>query len=138
MPVYESFEAALSQALGEATRPPGAVDQVGTTPWVDLIRAGRCGHGLAARRAAGVARAVTPVAEAPQARALAEFARLGVRLHRPFTTRELRRAYRALARAVHPDRHPGLDPADQARLTDEFAAINAHYRLLLSLAVDAN
>ncbi|HEV8396721.1 MAG TPA: DnaJ domain-containing protein [Vicinamibacterales bacterium] len=42
----------------------------------------------------------------------------------------LRRAYRALARRYHPDRHQGCSPAEREQLARLFAEATQHYRLL--------
>ena len=46
-------------------------------------------------------------------------------------TDEVKRAYRRLARALHPDAHPGASPAELRELEDHFAAVTAAYRRLL-------
>lgn len=55
---------------------------------------------------------------------------LGADLPADFTDEELRRAFRALARRWHPDRHPGASPAEHARLARTFAAVMTAYRCL--------
>lgn len=68
---------------------------------------------------------------ARQREALSTFVLLGARLDESFTEKELRSAFRSLAREYHPDRHHGSAPAELARLTRLFATINAHYQYLL-------
>ncbi len=72
------------------------------------------------------ARTLTPA----QRRALGHLVALGAAISPDFTREELRSAFRALARAFHPDRHPGIGPAEQARLSAAFAAMRAHYDVL--------
>lgn len=43
----------------------------------------------------------------------------------------IKRAYRRLARALHPDAHPGASPAELRELEQKFAAVTAAYRRLL-------
>src|SRR5262245_51360712 len=58
------------------------------------------------------ARALSP----HERHALQELIALGASLHEGFTLRELRSAFRALARRYHPDRHSNSGPDDKARL----------------------
>jgi hypothetical protein len=44
---------------------------------------------------------------------------------------EVRRAYRRLARALHPDAHPGAADAERRRLAARFDAVTRAYRLLV-------
>lgn len=71
-------------------------------------------------------REMTP-AERDAARLMVE---LGADLPPDFTDDELRRAFRALARRWHPDRHPGATPAEHARLARTFTAVMTAYRCL--------
>ena len=57
----------------------------------------------------------------------------GARIDAAFTRDDLRRAFRALARAYHPDRHPGLAADGVARLSTIFANLRASYDLLKTL-----
>ena len=58
---------------------------------------------------------------------------LGAQLTSGFTGRELRRAYRAIAQRVHPDRQHDCGEAERARRARLFVAATAHYRHLLAL-----
>ncbi len=44
---------------------------------------------------------------------------------------EVKRAYRRLARELHPDRHPSASPEDQRELERRFAEVSAAYRRLV-------
>lgn len=70
------------------------------------------------------------VMTAAQRDAARRFTELGADLPADFTDEELRRAFRALARRWHPDRHPGASPAEHARLARTFAAVMTAYRCL--------
>ena len=59
----------------------------------------------------------------PQRQALDTLMALGARLNDAFTERDLRSAFRTLARRYHPDRHPGLDAHGTARLAETFARV---------------
>jgi hypothetical protein len=72
------------------------------------------------------ARTLTP----GQQRALDGLARLGAHLRPDFTARELRTAFRRLARQYHPDGHPGSSDAEKARLARTFSDVDDHYKLL--------
>jgi hypothetical protein len=65
-----------------------------------------------------------------QDRALHHLVTLGAKLSPDFTREELRSAFRALARAFHPDRHPGIDDVEKARLSAAFTEMRSHYELL--------
>jgi hypothetical protein len=67
---------------------------------------------------------------AGQQRALDGLVRLGAHLRLDFTTRELRTAFRRLARQHHPDGHPGSSDAEKARLARTFSDVDDYYRLL--------
>lgn len=58
-----------------------------------------------------------------QRQALKTLVALGAELGEAFTARDLRSAFRTLARRYHPDRHPGLDAHGTARLAVEFARV---------------
>ena len=51
-----------------------------------------------------------------------------------FTVAELKRAFRRLARDLHPDRHPATSEAERNRLGAAFAAVRESYLRLLALA----
>ena len=77
------------------------------------------------------------VLTADERRALEQFVTFGARLTADFTDGELRSAFRTLARQFHPDRHPGSNPFEQARLSQTFAAICDAYRRLQSVPAHA-
>ncbi len=68
---------------------------------------------------------------ARQRRALDELIALGAGLASDFTERELRSAYRTLARRYHPDRYPSSGLVEKARLARVFADLNENHRRLL-------
>jgi hypothetical protein len=68
-----------------------------------------------------------------QRRALNELVALGANLGSDFTARELRSAYRTLARQYHPDRHPASTEIEKARLARMFADVNENHRRLVVL-----
>jgi hypothetical protein len=74
------------------------------------------------------ARALT----AREQEALDHLVALGARLGADFTARELRSAFRELARRYHPDRHPAGSTAEIADVTRVFATMSAHYQSLLA------
>jgi hypothetical protein len=57
--------------------------------------------------------------------------RLGARLAPDFTHRDLRTAYRALARRLHPDCHQMSDPENQMRRARLFVVATKHHHTLL-------
>ncbi|WEK13885.1 MAG: DnaJ domain-containing protein [Candidatus Microbacterium phytovorans] len=61
-------------------------------------------------------------------------ARTCLGLDRDASTSDIHRAFRARAREVHPDRHPGAHDADRARLASEFDRARAARDALLSWA----
>jgi hypothetical protein len=73
---------------------------------------------------------------ARQQRALDELVALGAELDADFTARELRSAYRTLARQFHPDRHPFSSHIEKARLARVFAALNENHRCLLAELIE--
>jgi hypothetical protein len=69
-------------------------------------------------------------------RALDTFRDLGADLGIDFTVEELRRAFRQLAQAYHPDRHPGVSSLEASQYSSTFSSLNASYRRLQVLAAD--
>ncbi|MEP7310829.1 MAG: DnaJ domain-containing protein [Acidobacteriota bacterium] len=61
---------------------------------------------------------------------------LGAHLDASFTARQLRSAFRTLARRYHPDRHPSTSDAERARLARVFAELNDNHRRLLNVVVE--
>ena len=74
------------------------------------------------------ARALSP----GQRGALEQLTRLGARVRPDFTRDELRSQFRLLARAHHPDRHPGCSDRDRSRLTAAFATLRTAYEILIA------
>jgi hypothetical protein len=68
-----------------------------------------------------------------QQQALAHMVGLGAALDADFTIRDLKTAFRTLARLYHPDRHPGSSEFEQARLGRQFAMLHDAYRHLLKV-----
>ena len=66
--------------------------------------------------------------------ALGRLVALGARLDAGFTREELRRAFRSLARAYHPDSHPGLRASEKAHLAAVFASARHAYDRLKTAA----
>lgn len=56
----------------------------------------------------------------------------GPRLRRVCLEDEVRRAYRALARRLHPDAHPTALPEERRRLAAAFASLSVAYRTLVA------
>ena len=71
---------------------------------------------------------------AREERAVHHLVSLGASLTTDFTREELRSAFRALARAFHPDRHPGIADAEKTRLAAAFAEVRSDYELLRGVA----
>jgi hypothetical protein len=65
-----------------------------------------------------------------QQRALDALVGLGATLSSDFTERELRTAFRGLARRYHPDGHPRSSDAQKTRLARIFSDVDRQYRLL--------
>ena len=57
----------------------------------------------------------------------------GAALAPAFTANELKRAFRRLARDLHPDRHPATSEVERNRLGAAFAAVRDNYLRLLAL-----
>jgi hypothetical protein len=72
------------------------------------------------------ARDLTPAEET----ALHTLVKLGARIDRRFTSRQLRSAFRALAQRYHPDRHPHAGPAERMQLGAAFAELTQAYGVL--------
>jgi hypothetical protein len=66
--------------------------------------------------------------------ALNQLIGLGARLDPDFTLQELRSEFRALARAYHPDRHPGTRAGEKARLSTAFVTLRSAYDTLKAAA----
>ena len=66
-----------------------------------------------------------------QRQALDAFIERGAPLTPDFTPSELRSAFRMLALAYHPDRHPATSEAEKSRLTRVLAGLNEHHQALL-------
>lgn len=69
-----------------------------------------------------------------QRRALDELLALGAALTEAFTADDLRREYRRLALALHPDRHAQATPDERVRLGEAFARVSDAYRRLRDVA----
>jgi preprotein translocase subunit Sec63 len=69
-----------------------------------------------------------------QREALNQFIGLGARLDTDFTMQELRSAFRALARAYHPDRHARVLPSERAALSSAFVKLRSAYDALKTAA----
>lgn len=97
-------------------------------------------YGAGYRSCAAAAERVTPQPSRPgrlltdrQQQALAHMVGLGAALDANFTIRDLKTAFRTLARLYHPDRHPGSSEFEQARLGRQFAVLHDAYRQLLKV-----
>jgi hypothetical protein len=62
--------------------------------------------------------------------ALDRFGHFGANLRADYTRDELRSAFRSLARCFHPDRHPGMGPAEKERLAATFSLLKTAYEEL--------
>jgi hypothetical protein len=71
-----------------------------------------------------------------QRRALDSMVALGATLDANFTARELRSAFRTLARQYHPDRHPSSSNAEKARLAHVFAELNDDHHRLMTVFIE--
>ncbi|HEX5107157.1 MAG TPA: J domain-containing protein [Vicinamibacterales bacterium] len=72
----------------------------------------------------------TRTLSAHERHALHELIALGAALHEGFTRRELRSAFRALARRYHPDRHTDSSADHKARLATLFSRVCDSYQVL--------
>src|SRR5687768_8287297 len=68
-----------------------------------------------------------------QRAALDRFVALGARLHSGYTRRELRSAFRSLARTFHPDHHPAISASEKARLSAMFTEVREAYDVLKNI-----
>jgi hypothetical protein len=68
-----------------------------------------------------------------QRAALDRFVALGARLHPSYTRRELRSAFRSLARTFHPDHHPAISASEKARLSLMFNDVRNAYDVLKNI-----
>lgn len=139
----ELLDAALAADTGVDVAPGAATPSFRETILFGFYTAPRAARPLTSvKTAAPVASKRPPAAPQPrphpsrrltaeQREALAALVSLGARLEVTFTARELRSAFKSLARQYHPDRHQGSSAAELARLTRLFAAINAHYQCLM-------
>ena len=66
--------------------------------------------------------------------ALNQLIGLGAKLDADFTMQELRSAFRALARAYHPDRYPDTRPGQRAHLSTLFVTLRNAYDALKAAA----
>jgi hypothetical protein len=95
--------------------------------------------GLSARPVAATPSPVRPeprpkrLLSSSQRDALEQLTALGARLRADFTREELRSAFRSLARAYHPDHHPGIPASEKARLSAMFASVRSAYVVLRPL-----
>jgi hypothetical protein len=95
--------------------PPRSADRQHTRP----------DHGRSVPVPAAV-RDLTPAEET----ALHTLIKLGARIDRHFTSRQLRSAFRTLAQRYHPDRHPHAGPAERMQLGAAFAELTQAYGVL--------
>jgi hypothetical protein len=154
MRAHADFRTILDQKLGEAAFVCASPSAAGTSSsWQPSARPvflfgdfGRFGVPWPVRQAAsarasawtavyaarpGARRATTRALTPAQRQALKHLQGLGcASLGADFTGAEIKSAFRALARQYHPDRHPGSDPAERARLASTFAGVCDAYRTL--------
>ncbi|HEX4925301.1 MAG TPA: DnaJ domain-containing protein [Bdellovibrionales bacterium] len=81
-----------------------------------------------AAEAEGEARVELPPPNPAQAQALEFFYRHGT--GRPRSSRELKKAYRRLARVFHPDSHPNVNDRERALLAVKFRQLRQAYETL--------
>ena len=138
-----TFAEVLDQTLGavppstlKPTSHPGA-RQAPTSPFLFSRRQfhfGSTPYGAAFRLRPRPARSLT----ARQQGALDALVGLGAQLRPDFTARELRTMFRRLAWRYHPDGHPGSSEEEDVSLSRRFAALTAHYRVLLAVVDSAS
>ena len=162
MTAYRSFAHALDEELSQAPETPpsgaGAEARVATPAIWDIpVQACRlaahirtswvhASHASQASQASVASKARTPAPRTSlshrltttQRSALQQLRQLGADLDPTFSERQLRAAFRALAKRFHPDRHPGSSPAEQERLAWTFATVREAYRELTGLFGQAN
>jgi hypothetical protein len=68
-----------------------------------------------------------------QRAALDRFVALGAHLLPSYTRRELRSAFRSLARTFHPDHHPAISASEKARLSLMFNDVRNAYDVLKNI-----
>jgi hypothetical protein len=92
--------------------------------------------GSRGRRPASRSRCAARRLDPSDRHALDTFRDLGADLGIDFTVEELRRAFRQLAQAYHPDRHPDAGMLEVRQYSAAFSSLNASYRRLQILAAD--
>ncbi len=146
LPFIDVLDAKLSSATLEACTPVEGEGAEGVNPIILFIDPRFCfAPGQPARRAETcVDRRVEPLIRADRAPAhsgrtlsprqqiaLDRLVALGADMDVGFTSADLRREFRILARRYHPDCHAQRTSADKARLTRLFVDLHRAYRILL-------
>jgi hypothetical protein len=146
------FDQVLADKLGRSCQDgPVAHGRAGygfrPDPVVLLFHTGFSPAGVSPARVAGAygvrrrPRPVDPASPPPRRRArriltprqqaaLDFLASQGAALPADFSEHELRRAFRTLARRLHPDGHPGCSEFESARLARQFAMLHDAYQSL--------
>ena len=142
MQAGHSFGDALDKALGAmppSPRPSGAGI---LTAGLFAVPFSPRWRGVSAFRAADTSFLPGPAAPAGQRlqprtstehEAFRTFQDAGAALAPAFTAPELKRAFRRLARDLHPDRHPTTSDVERNRLGAAFAAVRENYLRLLAI-----